>query len=80
MENQNFLNQSELARRWKISPRTLERWRWEGFGPRHMKIGGRILYRLVDIHTYENENLRDSTAKDDGVPLSNVEATQTAEA
>lgn len=24
------LNQVELAARWKISPRTLERWRWTG--------------------------------------------------
>jgi hypothetical protein len=27
------LNQVELAARWKISPRTLERWRWTGEGP-----------------------------------------------
>lgn len=26
------LNQVELAARWKISPRTLERWRWTGEG------------------------------------------------
>lgn len=78
--NDTHLTQQQLGQRWSLSPRMLERWRWEGFGPRHMKIGGRILYRLVDIHTYENEHLRDSTAKDDGAPLSKVEATQTAEA
>lgn len=78
MENQNFLNQSDLARRWKLSPRTLERWRWEGFGPPHLKIGGRILYRMSDVQAYEDGHLRDSTAKHQGARLSAAEAVQTA--
>jgi Helix-turn-helix domain len=47
------LNQIDLARRWQISPRTLERWRWLGIGPRYIKIGGRVVYRLEDIEAYE---------------------------
>jgi hypothetical protein len=47
------LNQIELSRRWSISPRTLERWRWLGQGPRYLKIGGRVVYRLEDIEAYE---------------------------
>jgi hypothetical protein len=47
------LNQIELSRRWRISHRTLERWRWLGEGPTYLKIGGRIVYRLADIETYE---------------------------
>ena len=47
------LNQVELAARWKISPRTLERWRWTGDGPAFIKIGGRVVYRLEDVETYE---------------------------
>ena len=43
------LNQVELSRRWSISPRTLERWRWLGQGPQFLKIGGRVVYRLEDI-------------------------------
>ena len=43
------LHQVELARRWRMSPRTLERWRWLGLGPQHIKIGGRMIYRLEDI-------------------------------
>jgi hypothetical protein len=43
------LNQVHLSRRWCISPRTLERWRWRGTGARYLKVGGRILYRLEDI-------------------------------
>jgi len=47
------LNQVDLARRWNLSPRTLERWRWLRQGPRYLKIGGRIVYRLDDIEVYE---------------------------
>jgi len=56
------LNQVELAARWKISPRTLERWRWTGDGPAFIKIGGRVVYRLEDVETYEHTQLRASTA------------------
>jgi hypothetical protein len=31
----NHLNQVHLARRWNLSPRTLERWRWLNQGPRY---------------------------------------------
>jgi hypothetical protein len=56
------LHQVELARRWKLSPRTLERWRWLGQGPRHLKIGGRVVYRLDDIEAFEAASVRDSTS------------------
>jgi hypothetical protein len=51
-------DQKAVARRWGISPRTLERWRWYGTGPRYLKIGGRVLYRLEDIEAYEVRQLR----------------------
>lgn len=61
MSTQLFLNQTELSRRWKISPRTLERWRWLGTGPRYHKIGGRVVYRLSDIEEFENSRSFTST-------------------
>lgn len=48
-----FLNQIELSRRWRISPRTLERKRWLGEDPPFVKIGGAVRYRLDDIEEYE---------------------------
>lgn len=57
------LNQIDLARRWKISHRTLERWRWAGCGPRYVKIGGRVLYRLEDVEAYEAEGLRETETR-----------------
>jgi len=58
----HHLNQIELSRRWRISPRTLERWRWLGEGPQYLKIGGRVVYRLSDIESYEAALIRISTA------------------
>ena len=52
------LTQNELAQRWRISPRTLERWRWLGEGPQYLKIGGRVVYRFEDIERYEHVQLR----------------------
>jgi hypothetical protein len=47
------LNQEQLARRWSLSPRTLERWRWLRQGPKYLKIGGRVLYRIDDVEGFE---------------------------
>lgn len=58
------LNQKELARRWNISHRTLERWRWAAEGPQFMKLGGRVVYRMEDIIAFEQDQLRQSTGTD----------------
>lgn len=55
------LDQVRLAERWRVSPRTLEQWRWLGRGPRFLKVGGRVVYRLEDVERYEDECRRDST-------------------
>ncbi|MFC7737519.1 helix-turn-helix transcriptional regulator [Roseomonas sp. GCM10028921] len=54
------LRQTELARRWGISPRTLERWRWIGEGPAFLKIGWRVAYRMEDVEAYEAEQRRNT--------------------
>jgi hypothetical protein len=46
-----------------MSVRTLERWRWRGQGPRFMKLGGRVAYRLEDIKAFETEQLREVTPR-----------------
>ncbi len=50
------LTQIELAQRWRISPRTLERWRWLGLGPAYLKIGGRVVYQLEDVEAFEAQS------------------------
>jgi len=56
------LGQEQLAERWGVSTYTLERWRWSGEGPRFLKLGGRVVYRLEDIEAFEAERLRNSTS------------------
>ena len=53
------MDQEALARRWRLSPRTLENWRRRGTGPRFFRIGGRaIRYRAEDVEAYEAALLR----------------------
>jgi transcriptional regulator GlxA family with amidase domain len=52
------LTQTQLAERWNISPRTLERWRWTKTGPSYVKIGGRVRYLLTDVEAYEAQQRR----------------------
>lgn len=52
------LNQVQLSRRWSISPRTLERWRWLKSGPQYLKVGGRVVYRLEDVEAFEKKQLQ----------------------
>jgi Helix-turn-helix domain len=56
------LTQLDVARRWRISPRTLERWRWIGGGPQYLRVGGRVIYRLADIEAFEQAQLCGSKA------------------
>jgi hypothetical protein len=58
MTTQHF-DQNQLAKRWHISPRTLERWRWQNDGPSYVKIGGRVVYRMEDVEAYESDRLHD---------------------
>ena len=52
------LTQVDLARRWRMSERTLEAWRWRRTGPPHLRIGGKVIYRLDDVLAFEQAHLR----------------------
>jgi len=58
-----LLTPKTLADRWNMKPNTLKDWRWKGRGPKFIKIGGRVLYRLMDVEDYETENLHDFNPK-----------------
>ena len=40
--DRRVLNENELAQRWGLSPKTLQRWRSEGRGPRYLKLSKRV--------------------------------------
>ena len=52
------LTQADLADRWRISLRTLERWRAQGKGPGWLKLCGRVLYRKADVEAFVAASLQ----------------------
>ena len=52
-EESPYLTQTELARLWKIKPRTLEGWRFRNVGPKYYRFGRSIRYHLDDIEEFE---------------------------
>ena len=55
------LTTAELARRWRMSPRTLERWRAQRQGPAWFRLHGRVLYPAGGVLAYEKARLERST-------------------
>lgn len=49
----DLVTTAELARQWRMSVRTLERWRDAGTGPAWLRLGGRLYYRKTDIAAFE---------------------------
>jgi hypothetical protein len=46
-----------------LSHRTLEKHRIYGTGPRFLKLGGRVVYKIEDLHTWAECGGRTSTAE-----------------
>ena len=66
---ERLLDQMEVAEILKISPRTLERWRWKkDGGPRYVKIGKLARYRASDVDAYIeqlSQNVQEAVSDDD---------------
>lgn len=60
MPEETYLTEKDLAKKWCLSPNTLQRWRWLNIGPPYLKIGGRVRYQLSNIKKFEEQNLRQS--------------------
>lgn len=61
--DRRVLNENELAQRWGISPKTLQRWRSEGRGPKYLKLSKRVSYPLETVIEFEANALHDSTSE-----------------
>jgi hypothetical protein len=57
-----FLNNDEAAQFLNLSPRTLEKQRVIGGGPRFRKFGRRVLYAVIDLESWANERTCESTS------------------
>ena len=56
-----MMNENEPAARWNISPKTLQRWRSEGRGPRFMKMSKRVVHPIDEVFIFESQALRSAT-------------------
>lgn len=68
-----LLTTLEASQYLHVSPRTLEKWRLVGGGPRYRKLIHRVVYTQDDIDTWVDEQARTSTS--DPGPLPPPQAT-----
>lgn len=47
----------ELAARWGMHPGSLVNWRTFQRGPKYIKLGTEVRYRLEDVEAYEKKNV-----------------------
>ena len=59
---QRYLRTPEAARVVGLAIRTLEKHRIYGTGPRYSKLGGRVVYRLEDLHAWVELGAKASTS------------------
>ena len=63
LNSTQYLTNDEAAAFLKLSPRTLEKQRVLGTGPRFRKFGRRVVYDMADLVSWSNERVFDSTAQ-----------------
>ncbi len=61
--NETFLTEQQLACRWNLSVKALQKWRLQGGGPEYCKIGKRLVrYPLSSVLRFETATKRAHTA------------------
>ena len=56
------LDTNEAAKWLGVARGTLAKWRVSGNGPAFSKIGNKVIYRLIDLQTYQKERTFSSTS------------------
>ncbi len=57
------LTTEDAAKFLNVKPSTLEQNRWKGTGPRFVKIGRSVRYRMADLEAYLDANVFNSTTE-----------------
>lgn len=57
-DERRHVREDELALRWRISLRTLQRWRRQGRVAGHLALGRRVVYRRSDVEAFERRHLQ----------------------
>lgn len=60
--NGRLQTESDVAEILNVSVRTLQQWRVSGFGPRFIKVGRAVRYRLSDVQDWIDRNIHRSTS------------------
>jgi predicted site-specific integrase-resolvase len=50
-----YMTPEQVADRYQISPDSLKEWRYKGVGPKYLRIGKRVRYRVTDLERWEKE-------------------------
>jgi hypothetical protein len=50
---ESAFTETELALRWNVSAKTLQRWRCDGVGPPYIKLSKAVRYPVDEIVAYE---------------------------
>lgn len=58
-----FLDSTQLAERLTNRKNTIEGWRVKGIGPRYVKIGRLVRYRIEDVDAWLEAQTRTSTSQ-----------------
>jgi len=61
----NYLTTKETAKLMRCSPRTLEAFRLNGTGPKFIKAGRKVLYRISDLEAWASSRTYSSTSEAD---------------
>lgn len=56
---EKHLTPDELAGREDVPKKTVYRWNSNGTGPRYMRIGNHVRYKLADVIAWENARYAD---------------------
>lgn len=59
----NLMDSVQLAEFLTNKPNTIEGWRIKGVGPRYIKIGRLVRYRLADVEEWLEAQARSSTSQ-----------------
>ena len=71
-DSRRNLNETEVAKRLKLSKRTLQGWRLKGEGPKFQKFGRSVRYAESTLETWIADCARSSTTATGPADLSNI--------
>ena len=57
------LTTKQAAEKLQVKETTLEQWRWNGKGPRFIKLGRCVRYREADLESFQNDRVFTSTTE-----------------